>query len=152
MAAIEQLKDHSVIVFINGLDLYESSELVQEAFTTGPALGSPLPIVASFDAGLTKVLGVLDYDSMKDKSGFPAVKKALSKLGGNDADKKTTQTNHLPEMWKDSTGRTLQATYVNSTGEDVSLRLKDGKVSTLKLSLLSEASQKRVTELAQLID
>jgi hypothetical protein len=149
--AIEQLKDDSVIVFINGLDLYESSELVQEAFTTGPALGSPLPIVASFDAGLTKVLGVLDYDSMKDKSGFPAVKKALSKLGGNDADKKT-QTNRLPEMWKDNSGRTLRATYVNSTGEDVTLRLKNGEVSTLKLSLLSEASQKRVTELAQLID
>ena len=151
MAAIEQLKDDSVIVFINGLDLYETSELVQEAFTTGPALGSPLPIVASFDASLTKVLGVLDYDSMKDKSGFPAVKKALSKLGGNDADKKT-QTNHLPEMWKDSRDRTLRATYVNSTGEDVTLRLKNGEVSTLKLSQLSEASQKRVTELAQPID
>ena len=145
-----------MIVFINGLDLYESSELVQEAFTTGPALGSPLPIVASFDASLEKVLGVLDYDSMKDKSGFPAVKKALSKLSGNDADtdadKKTTQTNHLPEMWKDSGGRELRATYVNSSDEDVTLRLKDGKVSTLKLSLLSEASQKRVTELAQLIE
>ena len=143
-----------MIVFINGLDLYESSELVQEAFTTGPALGSPLPIVASFDPGLTKVLGVLDYDSMKDKSGFPAVKKALSKLSGKDAaaDKKTTQTNHLPEMWKDSRGREVRATYVNSTDEDVTLRLKNGKVSTLKLSLLSEASQKRVTELAQLID
>ena len=143
-----------MIVFINGLDLYETSELVQEAFTTGPALGSPLPIVASFDASLQKVIGVLDYDSIKDKSGFPAVKKALSKLGGDDnaADKKTTQTNHLPEMWQDSRGRELRATYVNSTGEDVTLRLRNGEVSTLKLSLLSEASQKRVTELAQLSD
>ena len=142
-----------MIVFINGLDLYESSELVQEAFTTGPALGSPLPIVASFDPGLTKVLGVLDYHSMKDKSGFPAVKKALSELRGKDADSdKQTQTNHLPEMWKDSRGRELRATYVKSTGEDVTLRLKNGTVSTLKISLLSEASQKRVTELAQLVD
>ena len=43
-------------------------------------------------------------------------------------------------MWKD---------HVSSTAEEFTLRLKAGKVSTLKLSQLSEASRKRAAELAK---
>jgi hypothetical protein len=71
-----------VIVFINGLDLFQSPDLVQKAMTSGPALGSPLPIIATFDAGIQKKLGVVGYSTMRDANGFTAVKNALAKLRG----------------------------------------------------------------------
>jgi hypothetical protein len=148
LAAIEALKDDSVIVFINGLDLYDSPDLVQTSMTSGLALGSPLPIVATFDAALKKELGVVPYRMMKDANGFTAVKAAIAMNRGEEvAPEKLAQA--LPEMWKDSRGRTMRATFVKSAGDDVTFLLRNGKQSTLKLSDLSEASQKRVAELAK---
>ena len=69
-------------MFINGLDLYSTPEQVQKAMTTGPALGSALPIIATFDSGLQNVLGVVGYRKMREKNGFEAVKNALAKLRG----------------------------------------------------------------------
>ena len=71
-----------MIVFINGRNLFETPALVQEAMTSGPALGSPLPIIATFDAGIQKNLGVVGFSKMRDKDGFTAVKTALAKLRG----------------------------------------------------------------------
>ena len=71
-----------MIVFIDGLDLYETPEQVQKAMTSGPALGAPLPITATFDAGLQKKLGVVGYKTMRDANGFTAVKNALAKIRG----------------------------------------------------------------------
>ena len=72
-----------MIVFINGRNLYETPELVQKAMTSGPALGEPLPIIATFGAGIQKTLRVLGYSGMKKRDGFAAIKDALAKYRGN---------------------------------------------------------------------
>ena len=82
--AIEALKDDTVIVFIDGSNLYKTPEPVQKAMTSGPALGSPLPIVATFDSAIENALGVVGYSTMKKKDGFTKVKAALAEFRGKD--------------------------------------------------------------------
>lgn len=73
-----------MIVFIDGLDLYKTPEPVQKAMTTGPALGEPLPIIATFDSAIENVLGVVGYSTMRKADGFTEVKAALAEFRGND--------------------------------------------------------------------
>jgi hypothetical protein len=147
LAAIDALKEDSVIVFIDGSNLHLTPQAVQDAIVSDAAFG-PLPIVAVFDAGIQKQLGAVGYRSMKDVNGFKEVTAALAKLRGKEAaPSKLVQAR--PEMWQDRRGRTIRATYVGSTAEDVTLLLDNGKHATLKLSALSEVSQKRVAELGK---
>ena len=94
--AIEALKDDTVIVFITGLNLYETPEPVQKAMTSGPALGEPLPIIATFDSAIENVLGVVGYSTMKKADGFTEVKAALAEFRGKDGAKEK-QAKSLPE-------------------------------------------------------
>lgn len=144
--AIDRLKDDSVIVFIDGSNLHLTPQPVQDAMISEPALG-PLPIIATFDATIQKPLGVVGYRAMKDVNGFKDVTAALAKLRGKEV-ASVPVVKARPEIWKDSRGRSLRATYEGSTTDEVTLRLENGKHTTLKLSTLSEASQKRVAALA----
>lgn len=147
MAAIDALKEDSVIVFITGGNLHLCPQAVQEAIVSKPAWG-PLPIVAVFDAGIQQRLGAVGYRSMKDVNGFKEVTTALAKLRGREISPATVV--HYPlESWQDRRGRTIRATYVASNAAEVTLLLENGKHSTLKLSTLSEGCQKRVAELAK---
>lgn len=146
MAAIEALKDDSVIVFISGANLHHTPAAVQQAVASKPAFG-PLPIVVACDASLEKQLGAVGYRAMKDVNGFKEVKAALAQLRGKESAPETSVMAR-PELWRDSRGRSLTATYVSSTAGEVTLRLENGKQTTLPLSRLSEASRNRVAELA----
>jgi len=146
--SIDTLKDDTVIVFIDGSNLYTTPEVVQEAFSHDSVLGSPLPIVGVFDAKLQTMLGVIGHFSIKAPNGFKEIKTALTEYRGKGApDPKLTERS--PENWKDARGRTMRAAFVSSTAEEVTFRLRDGELSTLKLSLLSDASQKRIAQLTK---
>ena len=140
-----------MIVFIHGLNLHKTPEIVQKAISSDEAFG-PIPIVAVFDAAVEKQLGVVAYYSMKDVSGFKDVQMALADNRGEGSSASAPSkplVQHLPETWKDKRGRALRASYVDSTDEQVTLRLKNGKMSTIEISTLSEGSRERVAELAQ---
>ncbi|NNE91621.1 MAG: hypothetical protein HKN23_08240 [Verrucomicrobiales bacterium] len=144
--SIETLKDDTVIVFIDGSNLHTTPKIVQDGFADDSVFGSPLPIVGVFDAKLEKMIGMIGHHEIKDRNGFKAIKAALANYREMEAPE-TKLTQHQPEEWKDSRGRTMRAAFVKITGEDVTFRLKDGKFATIKHSILSEGSQKRVAEL-----
>ena len=146
MVAIDALKEETVIVFISGLDLHLTPEVVQEAMASEEAFG-PTPIIAVFDPQVQTTLGIVDYFSMKDVDGFAKVKTALAEFR-EEAEEKAPMVQHRPETWKDNRGRSIQATYVTSSTSDVTLRLSNGKAATVGLNTLSEESQARVAELA----
>ena len=54
-----------------------------------------------------------------------------------------------PETWTSQEGKTIEATFVELRGDQINLKLADGKLSTIPLVRLSEASQKRARELAE---
>ena len=145
--SIRTLKDDTVIVFVDGSNLHTTPDVVQEAFAHDKVFGSPLPIVVTFDAEIETMLGAVGHYEMKDPNGFTEVKEALAACRGKAAPD-TKVTEHAPESWKDARGRSMTASYVSSTESEVTFRLEDGRHSTMKLSLLSEDSQKRVAELA----
>lgn len=144
--AIDALKEDSEIVFVSGLNLHKSPEVVQAAMASKEARG-PTPIIAVFDANVEEKLGVVPYFDMKDSHGFDDVKTQLAILRGKEA-KPALSKMHAPEVWKDVRGRSVSAAYVRSSDEDVTLRLSNGKLATLELSRLSDESRKRVAELA----
>ena len=146
MVAIDALKDETVIVFISGLDLHLTPEVVQEAMASEEAFG-PTPIVAVFDPQVQTTLGIVDYYSMKDVDGFAKVKTAIADFRG-EAEEKAPMVRYQPETWQDKRGRTIQATYVTSSESDVTLRLSNGKAATIGIDTLSETSQARVKEIA----
>ena len=146
--SIDKLKDDTVIVFIDGSNLYTTPKVVQESIAHDDVFGSPLPIVIVTDAKMEKLLGAVGHYAIKDPNGLNELKGALAEYRGQEAPD-LNLTKHSPEKWQDSRGRTLQAAYVSSTDKEVTLRLKDGKLSTMKLSLLSEASKKRVAQLTK---
>ena len=145
--AIEALKNDTEIVFISGLNLHKTPELVQKAIASDEAMG-PTPIIAVFDARVTKQIGVVPYFDMKDVDGFTKVRTALADYRGVRLDPKK-EKKYEQETWKDNRGRSLVATYVTSTADVVTLRLANGKLSTIPLSRLGDDSQKRVAQLAK---
>ena len=146
--SIDKLKDDTVIVFIDGSNLYTTPQVVQDAVASDAVLGSPLPIVIVTDAKIEKLLGAVGHYAIKDPNGLNELKGAIAEYRGQEApDLKMTK--YAPEKWQDSRGRTMEAAYVSSTDKEVTLRLKDGKISTMKRSLLSDASQKRIVELTK---
>lgn len=144
--AIEALEDDSEIVFVSGLNLYKSPQIVQKAMASKEASG-PTPIIAVFDAKVEKQLGIVPYFHMKNADGFDGVRAQLAMLRGAEP-KPTLAKMHEPESWKDTRGRSITAAYVRSSESSVTLRLSSGRLSTVELSKLSEESQKRVAELA----
>lgn len=144
--AIDALKEDSEIIFVSGLNLHKSPEVVQAAMASKEARG-PTPIIAVFDSNVEEQLGVVPYFDMKDSHGFDDVKTQLAILRGKDAEP-TLSKMHAPEVWKDVRGRSINAAYVRSSEEDVTLRLSNGRLATLALSKLNEESRKRVAELA----
>tara|TARA_R110002096_G_scaffold27577_1_gene84181 strand:- start:848 stop:1240 length:393 start_codon:yes stop_codon:yes gene_type:complete len=129
------------------MNLYKSPEPVQEAMASEEVSG-PIPIAAVFDAQIENQLGLVPYFHMKDVNGFTDVKAALAAMRGESPDA-TPAREYESETWKNTRGRKIQATYVTSSSEDVTLRLTNGKSSTVPLSSLSEASQKRIAQLAK---
>ena len=99
MVAIDALKEETVIVFVSGLDLHQSPEVVQEAMASEEAFG-PTPIIAVFDPQVQTTLGIVDYYSMKDVDGFSKVKTALADFRGEAADSAAPMVRHQPEPWK----------------------------------------------------
>ncbi len=147
MVAIEALKEQTEIIFVSGLNLHLTPEIVQDAMASDEADG-PTPIIAVFDQEIQKLLGIVPYFDMKDPDGFKKVNTALADHRGVAVDKSSMARRPQPETWKDTRGRSIQATYVNSTDKEVTLRLAGGNLSTIPLTKLNEASQKRVAELA----
>ncbi|MDF1816501.1 MAG: hypothetical protein P1V20_30145 [Verrucomicrobiales bacterium] len=142
---IEALKNDTLIIFISGLNLHKTPEVVQEAIASKEASG-PTPIIAVFDASVEKRLGVIPYFDMKDVNGFTRIRKAISDHLGIPVEE---PKNQFPlETWKDRRGRRLEATYVTSTDTIVTLRLANGKLSTMAISALGTESKKRIVELA----
>ena len=133
---------------MSGLNLHESPEIVQKAMASKEAAG-PIPIMATFDAKITKQLGVVPYYAMKDVDGFKKVKLAVADHLGISLE--TPKITYQKEKWQDNRGRSIEATYVTSTTTSVTLRLANGKVSTLQLSRLSDASKKRVAVLSKAV-
>lgn len=146
MTAINAIKDGTVIVFVDGSNLHLTPEPVQDSFASDAAAG-PTPIIVVFDAAIEKELGIVGYKAIRTADGFKDVKAELTKLRGKTPEA-GKQSSRLPEMWKDTKGRTMRATFVESTEEEVTVRLKNGQISTLKLSMLSPESQKRVAEIS----
>lgn len=140
------MKDESIIVFISGLNLHKTPEVVQAAYASKEAR-SPTPILAVFDASVEELVQVVPYRVMKDPEGFTDVKSKLAKIrgivpGGG------PKIVYREEAWKGARGNTINATYISSTEDKVSMRLADGRSTTFAISLLSEEGQKRVAELA----
>lgn len=144
--AIDALKGDSEIIFVSGMNLYKSPQIVQKAMASKEASG-PTPIIAVFDSKVEKQLGVVPYFHMKNSDGFDGVKIQLAMLRGEEAKPMLTKLRE-PETWKDVRGRKITAAYVRSSKESVTLRLANGRLSTLDLNRLSEESQARVAELA----
>ena len=143
--AIEALKKESFIIFISGLNLYKTPEVVQKAIASDEAMG-PTPIIAVTDAKVEKKIGVVPYSVMKDVEGFTKIRTAIGEHRGMAYQPKIT--NYKVETWKDTRGRSIQATYVTSAADIVTLKLQNGKLATMAVAKLSEASQQRVKELA----
>ena len=98
--AIEALKDDTVIVFIDGSNLYDTPEPVQEAMTSGPALGSALPIIATFDSAIENLFGVVGYSTIKKADGFTELKAALAKFRGKDGKLSEASQKRVAELAK----------------------------------------------------
>ncbi len=128
------------------MNLHKTPVIVQEAMASKEAAG-PIPIIAVFDPRVENMLGIVPYFHMKDVNGFTDVKAALAALRGLPAGS-NSMTQHKPETWRNARGRSLEATYITSTSEEVTLRLTNGKSSTVPLSSLSQGSQDRAAELA----
>ncbi len=141
------MKDDSIIVFISGLNLHKTPEIVQAAYASKEAR-SPTPILAVFDAPLENLVRVVPYRVMKDPEGFTEVRSMLAEIRGIASDG-VPKMKFDEEVWKGARGHTINATYISSTAEMVSMRLADGKTTTFAISLLAEDSQKRVAELAE---
>lgn len=143
--AIETLKDDTEIVFISGLNLHKTPEIVQEAMASKEAQG-PIPIAAVFDARVENLLGVVPYFHMKDVDGFTEVTSALAAMRGKPSPLDSMKR-HAPETWTNNRGRSIEAAYVTSSKDDVTVRLANGKTATIPLTSLSETSRARVEEL-----
>ena len=144
--AIEALKEETAIIFISGLNLHKTPEVVQKAIASDEAMG-PTPIIAVFDSGIEREIGVVPYFDMKDVNGFTQIKRALADYRGVPLDAPDKVT-YEQEVWKNSRGRAIRAAYVASTADVVTLRLSNGKLSTFEISKLDEAGQNRVAKLA----
>ena len=144
--AIKALKEETEIIFISGLNLHKTPEVVQKAIASDEAMG-PTPIIAIFDSGVERQIGVVPYFNMKDVNGFTEVKRALADYRGVSIDAPSKVT-YEAEVWKNSRGRAIRATYVSSTEDVVTMRLSNGKLTTFEISKLNEAGQKRVAKLA----
>lgn len=147
MVAIDTLKKDTEIIFISGLNLHKTPEPVQEAFASKKARG-PTPIICVFDGKVENLLEVVPYFHMKDVNGFTDVLESLAEYRGTESPT-TSLTRHEPETWTDRRGRRLEAAYVRSSGKSVTLRLSNGKLSTMSVDRLSEDSRERITELAK---
>ena len=128
------------------MNLYKSPELVKEAMASEEVSG-PIPIAAVFDARIENRLGLVPYLNMKDVNGFTDVKAALAAMRGESPDA-TPKRTFDSETWENARGRKIQATYVTSSAEDVTLRMANGKSSTIAISSLSDVSQERIAQLA----
>ena len=120
--------------------------MVQEAIASPEAFG-PTPIIAIFDNKVEEKLGVLPYFNLKDVDGMTEIKQTLADYRGTRPD--SSAPKYQQEAWKDTRGRSIQATYVTSTETMVTLRLSTGKLSTFPIEKLSEAGRSRVSELAK---
>lgn len=143
--AIEELKKDTVIIFISGLNLHKTPQVVQDAIASDEAAG-PTPIVAVCDSSVETLIGVIPYFNMKDVNGFTGIRKALGEYRG--IPYQPTESRYQLENWKDRRGRGITATYVTSASGIVTLRLQNGKLSTMAIANLSESGRKRVEELS----
>lgn len=139
------MKHQSEIVFISGLNLYETPKIVQTAITSDAAMG-PTPIVAILDAKVEVLVGVVPYFHMKDVTGFDKIRTDLGTHLG--APYKPEEPKFGTERWSDLRGRSFDATYMTSTDKVVTFRLANGKLSTMAIGKLDEASQKLIAERA----
>ncbi len=64
------------------------------------------------------------------------------------SDSEETTASPAMETWIGNNGKSIQATFIALTGDQISLELKNGKTSSFPLSRLAEESQKRAKELA----
>lgn len=142
--AIDALKEQTEIVFISGRNLHKTPEVVQQAMASKEAFGAT-PIIAVFDPSVEERIGVVPYRYMKDPTAFDEVKAGLALMRGVEPEPAKL---YPRESWEDVRGRKIQATYVSSDETTVTLRLSNGKLSTLDLSRLSDVSKARVAELA----
>jgi hypothetical protein len=135
------------MLLVTGANLYTAPQLVQDAMASKEAEG-PIPIIALTDAKAETLAGVVPYLAMKDERGFLEARTKLSALRGTAAPVAKAEVKHPAETWVSAEGRKTLASFVAQRGENVTLRLSNGRDVTMPLARLSEAGQKRATELA----
>lgn len=76
------MKDDSVIVFIDGSNLYDTPKPVQDSISNAPL--SPTPILTVFDAAIEKNFGVIAYRAIRSRDGLKNIKAEIAKMQGKE--------------------------------------------------------------------
>jgi|GEM_PF-465113 len=152
---MSEARSKSVIVFVDTKkDSYSKMPTIVQKGLSSEKAGRFIPKVVVTDTAVENSLAVIPYETLKSdaKKAFREVFKTAS--GDSDGGSGTNgyvglapRTTFSQENWTSADGRTIRATFVRLTGDDVTLTLANGKAATLSLDKFAEDSQKRAKEL-----
>ena len=75
------MKDDSVIVFIDGSNLYLTPKPVRDSIAKAPLTATP--IFAVFDPAIEKNLGVVGYSGIRKREGLKNIMAEIAKMRGD---------------------------------------------------------------------
>ena len=75
------MKDESVIIFVDGSNLYLTPKPVRDSIAKAPLTATP--IVAVFDPAIEKNLGVVGYSGIRKRAGLNEIVAEVAKLRGD---------------------------------------------------------------------
>ena len=75
------MKDESVIIFVDGSNLYLTPKPVRDSIAKAPLTATP--IFAVFDPAIEKNLGVLGYSGIRKREGLKNIMAEIAKMRGD---------------------------------------------------------------------
>jgi hypothetical protein len=75
------MKNESVIIFVDGSNLYLTPKPVRDSIAKAPLTATP--IFAVFDPAIEKNLGVLGYSGIRKREGLKNIMAEIAKMRGD---------------------------------------------------------------------
>jgi len=75
------MKDESVIIFVDGSNLYLTPKPVRDSIAKAPLTATP--IFAVFDPAFEKNLGVVGYSGIRKREGLKNIMAEIAKMRGD---------------------------------------------------------------------
>ena len=75
------MKDESVIIFVDGSNLYLTPKPVRDSIAKAPLTATP--IFAVFDPAIVKNLGVVGYSGIRKREGLKNIMAEIAKMRGD---------------------------------------------------------------------